>query len=62
VKTRSEINRANALQRKPGHRHPFTDDECSRGGAAARDRERACGVRLNHGVVFGRRRRTMEAR
>lgn len=35
--------------------HVFTEDERSRGGATARDRERMQGKRLNHGMRFGKK-------
>ena len=35
--------------------HRFTEDECSLGGAEARQRERQEGKKLNHGRLFGKR-------
>lgn len=36
-------------------KHKFTEDECSRGGAEARWKERQTGVKLNHGMRWGKK-------
>lgn len=54
-KTRSEINRMNTLSNKNIKFHNFTNEERSRGGTNARDRERELGTKLNHGITFGRK-------
>jgi hypothetical protein len=40
---------------KSESRHKFTEEECSSGGVAARWLERIKGIKLNHGVIFGKR-------
>lgn len=54
-KTISEINRMNALSNKNIKFHHFTDEERSRGGSNARDKEREEGKKLNHGMTFGKK-------
>lgn len=37
------------------NRYVFTREQRSRGGTKARDTERACGKKLNHGWVYGKK-------